>query len=261
MKTWPLKVMPIFYGSGDRIYLIPEKWKNRVDERYLGLSLISQRRLFGMVFSSLVGDYYYRMPDVSGVLIAPFVPTRLIDPAYSFPGDIDLLVLPYEGSSLILSQAMAIELKIVRASFFRQGKAPNEYGFSQAGALIDMGFPRVSVGHLIVSDRSPTSHWEEVAVTTIINSQTGEVDDLLGFSTDLMPSRLIDRCFGRMKSNCQDEIVGLASIYMEDDCGWIPSGRASKLNPKVNIGLLDRLADFYYEYYGAFLLTPKHPLQ
>jgi hypothetical protein len=73
---------------------------------------------------------------------------------------------------------MAIEVKAIRASFAKQGRSPNEYGFSQAAALIAIGFPYVTVAHLIVSDRSPRSAWRKMMGAVVLNSD-GELGEFV----------------------------------------------------------------------------------
>jgi hypothetical protein len=57
-----------------------------------------------------------------------------------------LLAIPYEENEMILSMTIAIEVKIVRACYSNKGKSPNQYGFSQASALLEHGFPYAGVG-------------------------------------------------------------------------------------------------------------------
>lgn len=257
----PLKVMPLFFGHGSRIYTMPMKWVEKRDERYVTLSFITNRALFGRGLNQLLGSYYDQMSVGSGVLIAPFVPINLLVPQAKFPGDIDLLIIPYEGNQLVLSHVLAVELKVVRASFLKQGKGPNEFGFSQAQALLEHGFPRVAVGHLITSDRSPTSHWREMLVTTLIDADSGLCEAPIGFSMDTLPAGLIVRCHGRMKSRCPDSDMGLLALYVGDGGGWLPDGREATFNPNTKEELLERIAEFYHQYFAAFLLNPKYPLR
>ena len=83
------------------------------------------------------------------------VQMSLLKPAVRFPGDIDILIVPYENDFLQLDRVLAIEVKVVRASFEKQGRSPNDFGISQTKALLRAGFPYCAVAHLIVSDESP----------------------------------------------------------------------------------------------------------
>jgi len=65
-------------------------------------------------------SFFEERVEDSGVMIAHSVPSREISPVIIFPGDIDLLVIPCVGDELIVDQALAIEVKIVRARFKRR---------------------------------------------------------------------------------------------------------------------------------------------
>jgi hypothetical protein len=151
----PIRVRPRRLLDGDYAFRIPESMMEKDDEKALCLRFICNRRLFGAGYRALLPDYFDSMTLQSGVLIRGFVPTAKLFSEVSFPGDIDLLIIPFEADELVLSMTLAIELKAVRAKFKRQGKSPNQYGFSQASALLDCGLAYVAVAHLIVSDNTP----------------------------------------------------------------------------------------------------------
>jgi hypothetical protein len=126
--------------------------------------------LFGHAYRALQADYFDEMLLDAGVFIAPLILTHKIFPGMHRPGDIDLLVIPYEGGHLVLERTLAIEFKVIRASFARQGKSPNDFGYSQAAALLDLGIPYVAVGHFITSDSSPRELWHQVMRGEILDS-------------------------------------------------------------------------------------------
>jgi hypothetical protein len=256
----PLDVMPYFFGDGEKCCVLPAKWVTRRDERFMGIHLITRRQQFGFCYNQLAGSYFHSMPNPSGVLVCPFVKTDQVVPGVRFPGDIDLLILPYEGNELVLSRAMAVELKVTRASFLKQDKSPNSFGFSQAGGLLAMGFPYVSVVHLITSDQSPYRSWREVAVTTVLDAD-GRIETPVGFTTDMLPADLMERGFRRLLSRSPHECLGLSSVYMEGEGIWMPVGKLASLNPEVKYDLMQRLADFYHRHPERFLLTPRFPLE
>ncbi len=219
------------------------------EEKLMTASLILQRKLFGLVYRLLQPDYFDVMPRDSGVYVSIAVRTNRILPEVSNPGDIDLLVIPYEGDELLLSRVIAAEIKIIRASFQRQGKSPNEMGFSQAGQLLDAGFPYVAVLHLIVSDQSPEHAWEPMGRTTILN-EDGLCGPLTTELVDTLPKRLLDRGIGRLLSARTRSEIGLAAAFLgatDDEVThvnrgagmWFPEGSAAAPNPnrKPEIGL------------------------
>lgn len=223
----------------------------------LGLRLICNRRLFGECFRLLMPELFDSMVYGSGVMIKPFVLSKHVLPKMTFPGDIDLLIIPYEDDELIISRTLAIELKIVRAKFSKQSKSPNQFGFSQATSLLYRGFPYVAVGHLIVSDVSPIDCWRKVLETKIIDSASGKAEIPKEVSKDMMPSDLIERCYKRLEKNCSCESIGLLSSYFTDDSVWLPRGRAAKINPLLSIQTMDKIAEYYNINARGFLDTPK----
>ncbi len=242
-------------------FLIRKKLVEKSDELAVTLFFIFNRRLFGHCYSRLVPGHWARMKAGSGVMIAPIVPTTAIIPSATFPGDIDLLVIPYEGDDLIISETLAIEIKIVRAKYTKQGKAPNEFGFSQANAILAHGIPYSAVAHLIVSDGSPKEQWRTVHTATLIDAETGKIGALREVAQDMMPVDLITRNFGRLKANCHRRGLGLVSAYVsfEDDGYWLPEVRRAAKNTKISKSPLVGIAKFYKENYLRFWNTPKYP--
>lgn len=253
-----INIRPEYLYGGSEAFFIPKKLIENDDEKALGIKFILDRRLFGLCYRQLLPEYFDSMPKNSGVLIRGFVQTANILNGVSFPGDIDLVIIPYEGDALVLSKALAVELKIVRASFAKQGKSPNEFGFSQAQALIDAGFPYVAVGHLIISDQSPPENWRKVGLTRIKNSETGECEELTFVDKDLMPSDLIQRCFGRLKKNNINSGIGFFSCYLADDILWQPEGTHASSNQKTTINVLDSIWNYYCLDAKAFFDTRRY---
>lgn len=257
----PLKVKPEHKKDGDVIFYIDQKLVNRKDEIALGLMLISNRQLFGEVYRHLIGEYFYQMGPNSGVLIRPFAKSQDILSNLSFPGDIDLLIIPYEDGRLVVSKTLAIELKILRAKFSNQKKSPNEFGFSQASGLLNAGFPYVAVVHLIVSDTSPEDAWREILMAKVIDADSGAIELLGNEKKDMMPADLIQRSFGRLKAHSLDENLGLLSCYMESENNnaiWSPMGKIAKFNSQSSLQTFERIADYYYENYKFFLDTKRY---
>ena len=128
----PLNVRPRHQEDGEIFFYVDAKLVNKDDEIALGLMYICDRKLFGAGYRKLIGNYFESMGKASGVMIYPFAKSSGVVPDLNFPGDIDLLVIPYEDNQLIVSKTLAIELKIIRAKFTKQEKSPNDFGFSQS---------------------------------------------------------------------------------------------------------------------------------
>ncbi len=248
-----ISARPPLVRDGDLAFALPQRLIDRMAEESVAIRLISKRRLFGEVYSALLPEYFRSMPLGSGVFIQSFVPTANISPGADRPGDIDMLIVPYEGDELILEQTLAIEVKVIRANFARQGKSPNEYGFSQARALMDLGFPRVAVAHLIVSDSSPPHAWREMMAVTVLDKQ-GRVSEPRTELIDCLPADLIDRAFGRLQKAASDDEVGLVAAHVghtDSAIGpkrtgiWTASHRPAMPNPKSSDALLRSIAEYF----------------
>lgn len=237
------------------------------NETFLTLFIIGNRRLFGSIYSGLLPDYFYEMPRESGVLICPVAKTELLFHGQKLPGDIDLIVIPYERDTLILDKTMAVEIKIIRASYNRQDKSPNEFGYSQCRSLLKLGFPYVSLVHIIVSDRSPEDTWEDVPAYRIINDQ-GEAESAGMERMDTMPWRLIERAFGRLTKNAGTELIGLSATYVdtghpkskdntEINGFHFPLCKKCQENPNLSESNMSILGNFFEKNSHRFFMTPR----
>lgn len=237
------------------------------EEKLMTASLVLQRKLFGLVYSLLQPDYFYVMPRNSGVYVSIAVPTDRILPGVHNPGDIDLLVIPYESDELILNRVIAAEIKIVRATFQRQGRSPNEMGFTQGGQLLKAGFPYVAVLHLIVSDESPEHAWEFMGTTTVLNDE-GRCGPLTTALVDTLPKHLLDRCIGRLRSARTRAEIGLATAFLgatddevahvnRGDGMWFPEGSAAKPNPDHNAKIGLAIASYFESHSRWFADIPR----
>jgi len=230
------------------------------------VSLVTNRRLFGHVYWGLQPDFFDDMAPGSGVYVRPLVQTAEISSAER-PGDIDMLIVPYEGDTLLLHRVMAIEVKVLRATFGKQGKSPNEMGISQASALRAMGFPYVALAHLIVSDRSPREAWRKIGVARILDDQ-GHAEFLPSVQTDWLPIDLMTRSFGRLAgATLQEPSIGLVAMYLgadEDEIIghnrplWLPDTRRSLFNSSFDRSLLERVAKRFVEAPELFLDIPRY---
>jgi hypothetical protein len=262
-----IKTRPPKLGAGQMFCAIPSSFAQRGAEEALIVSFMCDRKLFGLAYWKVQPDYFDQMPLDSGVFIAPLIRTRDILSQAERPGDIDVLVIPYEGDELILERVLAIEVKAIRARFSRQGKSPNEFGFSQALSLLNLGFPYVAVAHLIISDSSPEEYWKEMLAAEVLDRE-GNAGPLSPIKVDPMPHSLTDRTFGRLQKHSTMSDVGLISAYIFSaifgNCDprqhrlHFPSGREASLNPEARIKTLDAVAMYFQERYSEFLDTPRY---
>lgn len=256
--TFPMYSRPPFLKSGESIFEVPKAMVEKNDEIFLGLQLVCNRWLFGHCFRLLMPQYFELMGRKSGVMIGGFIPSEKILQGMTFPGDVDLLIIPYENDELVVSQTLAIELKVVRAKYEKQGKSPNQFGFSQATAMLEHGFPHAAVAHLIVSDDSPEDKWRKILETRLVDANTGSVEEPWCLVKDMLPADLIRRCFGRLEANCKEKRLGLLASYMATEGTWVPTGRLAERNPKTSKRTMEAIAGYYNANVESFLDTPRY---
>lgn len=256
----PLIQRPRFSHDGEIRYLLPKAMVERHDEIAITIELICNRKLFGECYRRLMPNCYRSLGRKSGVMIGAFIPSKLIIPEMKFPGDFDLLIIPYNNDRLLISETLIVEIKIVRAKYIKQGKAPNEFGFSQANATLQNGFPYAAVAHLVTSDTSPIEEWREMLSATVADADTGKLEDLKEIAVDMRPFNLMLRSFGRLNSNCNDNSLGLLAAYIstENTGLWFPQGRPAKKNPLASMPTLRAIAEYYNANFKSFLDTPKY---
>jgi hypothetical protein len=252
--------------AGTTVFVLERAAVDRSAELAVIVRLVTDRRLFGEIYRGLAPEYFWSMPKGSGVFIQCLVPTAAVCPGASRPGDIDILVLPYEGDELVLEETLAIEVKVVRATYARQGKSPNDYGLSQARAMLDLGFPKVAVAHLIVSDSSPRSAWSEMMAVKILDDQ-GNCSSPGPVWIDALPLKLIERAFGRLsKAGTKDDEIGLVAAYVgrmgrqvepSKPGTWTAEHRAAGTNPRLSRNLLASIADYFEAHPEWWLETPR----
>jgi hypothetical protein len=220
--------------------------------------LMADRVLFGRWYSMLLPDLFQSLSHTGGVMIRCLVPTGELVPDVVYPGDIDMLVIPYDAGELLLHETLAIEVKVVRASFANQAKSPNKFGISQAPPLLEHGFPHAAVLHVITSDQTPPHFWKETHVTQIIDGTAGTVEPVRAFYTDMMPADLIDRTYGKLKTRCENDLLGLVSCYIGGNGIWEPRVRQAGSNPDTSRKTLEAILHLYESTPGAFFDTPRY---
>lgn len=255
----PMKERPPDLRDGAPMFLMPAGKAELHDERCVTYAWLAQRKLFGAVYQCLFPEYFNALPGDAGVMIGSFITSRDIVPGLLFPGDIDVLAIPCENDELLLSSTLAIEIKIIRATFAKQGKSPNQFGFSQAAGLLAAGFPHVAVGHLIVSDASPEHAWQETTMTTVVDADKGTCGPLRVVRCDMLPVSLLRRAHGRLQCNRPDPHIGHFSAYPDESDLWLPEGVRAKRNPLMSRDVMDGIYAYYQANHQDFLWTRAYP--
>lgn len=253
--------------NGEKVIAGTKKDLRKREEDLLIISLVTNMPLFGHLFAELRPDYFWEMPNNSGVLVTILTPTNAIVEEATSPGDIDILIIPYEGNKLVVEYSVACEVKAVRAKFTNQGKSPNQFGLSQSKAIAELGFPFVALIHLIVSDKSPRSAFQKIGVAKVTGSE-GKIELLENQFVDKMPIHLLERNFGKLKKIMDPKSnIGAACVYLgsEDDdltgksgSIYMPYTQAASKNPKMSRLTILALRDYFEKIPEKFINLPRH---
>lgn len=254
----PIKRFPDKYEFNGKRYCFlnrPHESKDPLDEGNLATKIVASGYRIAAWYPILLRTYSKVMPLNSGLLLATAVPSNKIALELKKPGDIDILAIPYEGDDLILSKALAIEIKVIRASFLKQGKSPNQFGFSQAESLSGFGFPHVAVAHLIVSDTGPKETFKEGHILKSCDSALTPVGSLM---YDPLPMALTERAYGRLLKNCPNRKIGFFAYYVHSERLHVPRGKRSYFAGYTQT-CLEAVGRYYHENIEVFLQIPRHP--
>ncbi|OAI08149.1 hypothetical protein A1353_05790 [Methylomonas methanica] len=171
-------------------------------------------------------------------------------PAEQKPGDIDFLIVPYNGN-LMLEKTIAIELKIVRPTINKPGKNANSMGVTQAKGLLRDGFPFVGLIHVVIPEalpkalhvRVPLKHWESDGYGGGELKDTGET-----LCFDPFPGVCAQRQEGRILISDLPEDISYRVIGLDlKDDDMAGSGctygeqRIGKLNRNFSSNLLEKI--------------------
>jgi hypothetical protein len=102
--------------------------------------------------------------------------TELGLPSCGRPGDVDLLIIPDNGS-LMLDRTIAIELKVVRPTISKPGKNSSSLGVSQAIGLLKDGFPFVGLTHVVLPELQPRHLHKLSPVKSLETDGRGQLKD------------------------------------------------------------------------------------
>jgi len=258
MKTpKPLPLIPSL-PSGTKI-MLPREWFENNDERGIIARLVADKQYFGSCYRKL-HPLFFKDDSYEGVVVSILVDSHKVHPDLKRPGDIDILIIPYNKDSLVFTEAMAIEAKVLRSAYANQNKSPNQFGFSQADGLWNIGFPYVAVAHFIVSDRSPPHQWRKMLLGIVGENET--IKEMKDVYVDDLPLIFMKRTLGRLSKSCKNQSFGLLSSYLEeieDRSIVFPDGTLCTKNLIENKSLIEGLIEYYSENYQRFLNVPKNP--
>lgn len=245
-------------NAGHRIMLAPvsRRIKRKWDEESVVANIIANMKVFGQWYSALNPNLYLESGLHSSVMVTMSVPIQKLERELSFPGDIDILVIPYEDDYLIPSLTTVVEIKILRAEKRRLGKSPNHFGFSQASALLRHGFPYVALGHVIVTDDVRDEPNREMLFAKVGHQES--ITSLTPITEDAFEIDLCSRTYGRLANNTPNDDIGLFAMNFDGSRVFEALGKACKFNPDYDSKLLYGIQEFYEENTDLFIEIPRY---
>lgn len=244
---------PCYIQDNRQVMFVPNahKIKRKWDEENVVAHIIANMKIAGRWFCAIMPNLYLEAGPQSGLMVTMSVPSKSIIPDMAYPGDIDILAIPYEGNELILSKVIAVEIKILRAEKRRPNKSPNKCGFSQAASLFDFGFPYVAVGHLIVTDEA-LDNLDRNAVIAL-TGENGRIASCRPEVVDMFENDIALRSFGRLKKSCENDQLGYFVMNYDGRRMFEPIGYSCSQNMNYNENYLGRLGHFTKRIIRSFL--------
>jgi len=78
------------------------------------------------------------------------------------PGEIDILLIPFDNKEVFYDKASAFEVKIAKPDIDRMYKGANSDGYTQTMGLVKAGFPYVGLVHVVCSKPIPDEVKQEI---------------------------------------------------------------------------------------------------
>ena len=162
------------------------------------------------------------------------------------PGDIDLLLVPYNGAPM-LDKSIAIEVKVVRPTIEKPGKSPSKLGVTQARGLLKDGFPYVGLLHVCIPEPLPTEMHLNIPMKGWNVDEFGNMEDL-GYDVlwDPFPTISADRQLGRLLATVVPESIAYRVIGLVTDPGNDKIRGCTSGQPRIgyrNMGLSEALLE------------------
>lgn len=162
------------------------------------------------------------------------------------PGDIDILIVPYNGKPM-LEKILAIEVKVVRPTIEKPSKNASSMGITQAKGLLRDGFPYVGLIHILLPESLPEEDLVLIPEALMQLDDNGELK-MTGYAVpiDLFPIACARRQNGRIQAlELPHEIsfsaIGI-SIKNNELIGYTQGdGRIGQMNNMPSLDLMNRI--------------------
>ena len=195
------------------------------------------------------------------VLVSVNVPRAHLglDPGQK-PGDIDILLIPFNDCQYHFERSVAIEVKVLRPTISKPSRNVNSMGFKQVLGLLRDGFPFVGLLHIAVPETTPTELcWNIPVIANAIGSNGELVETGERVAMDPFPITTAQRQEGRINALDLPVEAGFNSIgfNLSPDGegfsgGTVGFDKMGKLNPQVSQELLEAIEAYLINNIGSF---------
>jgi len=140
---------------------------------------------------------------------------------FTKPGDIDILIIPYDESMIYYENTAVFEVKVVRPTRKNIKRGANSDGYNQVMGLVKTGFPLVGLIHVILAE--PLSDEEKVPIKFMKRPANAEetgarnlpgLDEFEIIKHDWLPMFSENTQMKRMLSYDIPKYVGLKTLGM-----------------------------------------------
>jgi len=195
------------------------------------------------------------------VLISVNVPRAQLglDPERK-PGDIDLLIIPFNDYRYHFERSIAIEVKVLRPTIAKPSRNSNSMGFKQTSGLLQDGFPFVGLLHIAVPETTPAEFcWDVPMIANTLGPNGELVETGERVVIDPFPIITAQRQEGRINALGLPVEAGFKSIGLnlsrdgEDfSGGTVGFEKTGGPNPQLSQELLAAIEEYLNNHRGSF---------
>lgn len=176
------------------------------------------------------------------------------------PGDVDLLVVPFDHSQYHFERSIAIEVKVVRPTIKKPSRNVNSMGLKQVSGLLRDGFPFVGLLHVALPEATPEEHcWDLPLIANTLGPNGELVETGERVAIDPFPIITAQRQEGRIATMGLPVEVGFCSIGLNLSTdgegfsgGTVGFDKPGKLNPQISHELLKAIEKYLDNHRGSF---------
>lgn len=169
------------------------------------------------------------------------------------PGDIDLLIIPFNDFRYFFDRSIAIEVKVLRPTIAKPSRNVNSMGLRQTLGLLRDGFPFVGLIHIAIPESTPSELVWDVPVISDTLGPNGElIETGRSIAIDPFPVVTAERQEGRINTMGLPIEIGFSStgLALSADGDRISGGtvglsRTGLPNPNFSQSLLGDIEKYF----------------